>query len=89
MSTYQVSTVRNCTVGNGTGKCSSCNPPTGCGMGYDCSFYLSSCSSSMCCSTIQDSTMTAVSYYICMPYKGTKYGWSSYLNTTNTSSTKT
>ena len=64
-----VTTVSTCTVGNGTGQCASCNPPTGCSTGFDCSYYLTSCASSSCCSKIEDTTMALTSYYICMPYK--------------------
>ena len=87
MTTYSVSTVSTCTVGTGLGQCTSCSPPTGCLRGFDCSFYVSSCSSTNCCSKIEDSTMALTSYYICMPYAGANAGWSSYLNTTNSSST--
>ena len=52
MSVQSITTVSNCTVGTGTGQCSACNPPRGCGLGYDCTYDANSCSTSFCCSII-------------------------------------
>ena len=79
MSSY--TTVSTCAVGTGTGQCASCNPPVNCNTGFDCSFYLTACSSTNCCSKIEDSTMTLTSYYLCLPTK-TAGGWNSYTNAT-------